>query len=288
MGNKTLITGITGNVGYHVAKHLISAGIQVKAATRNIQKAKEILGNEAKEIEFAQFDFGDESTYNNVLEDVNKVFLVRPPEIADTQKYINPFIDRAKQRGIDHIVFLSIMGADKSPIPPHSKIEKYVITSGISYTFLRSSFFMQNFNNAHLYDIKENNDIFIPAGKAKVSFIDVRDIGEVAANTLMENRHKNNAYTLTGGRALSFADAAEVFSSVLGRKITYSNPSLLKFRRTMIQRGVDKEFANVMTGLYVTTKLGLANKVTMELENILERKPRTIEDYVRDNAELWV
>lgn len=284
MNNKILVTGFTGNVGSFTGKYLKVAGIPFKAAVRDIEKAKKQFGND---IEYVKFDLEDENTFEEALKDVNKIFFMRPPQIVDANKYVKPFLDLAKEKGIEHIAFLSLMGIEKNPIPPHYKIEKIIKNSGIPFTFLRPSFFMQNLDTTHRFDIKENNDLFIPAGKSKSSFIDTRDIGEAAARVLTENGHENKAYTLTGAEALDYWQVAEIFTKCLNRKVTYSNPAPLKFRKVMIDRGTDKKFANVMVGLYMSTKLGVANKVTPELEMLLGRKPTSVEQYVKDYLSCW-
>ena len=71
-------------------------------------------------------------------------------------------------------------------------------------------------------------------------------------------------------------------TKILGRKITYSNPSLFKFRKDMINRGIKKEFATIMMVLYLTTQLGMAKHVTNTAQILLTRKPRTIEDFIND------
>lgn len=284
MDNKILVIGITGNIGSEVAKHLRLAGKPVKAAVRDINKAKKMFG---EDMEYVNFDFEDESTLDEALKDVNKVFLVRPPAVSDAKKYIKPFIEMAKQKNIKQIAFLSLMGIERNPIPPHYKIEKYIKKSGIPYTFLRPSFFMQNLNTTHAKDIKEKNDIFLPAGYAKVSFIDVRDIGEVGAKVLIEEGHENKAYTLTGGEAITYSDVAEIMTKELGRKIIYSNPSSKVFKEAMVKSGIKEEFATVMVFLYMSTKMGMAKKVTPELERLLGRKPTTVEQYVKDYIDTW-
>ncbi|MFZ5354357.1 MAG: SDR family oxidoreductase [Bacillota bacterium] len=282
MGNKILITGITGNVGSDIAYSLQRLNHPFKAGVRDIEKARKLFGND---IEYVRFDFEDADTYEEALKDVNKVFLMRPPALADAKKQIKPFIDKCAQKKIEHMVFLSLMGIEKNPVPPHYKIEKFILESGIPYTFLRPSFFMQNLNTTHCKDIKERNDIYIPCGRAKLSFIDTRDIGEAGAIALTADKHKNKAYTLTGPEALDYYQAAEIFTRVLGRKITYSNPSPLAFRKEMINRGVKKDFANVMVMLYLTTRFGMAKSTTPELEQLLGRKATTLEQYVKDYAE---
>jgi len=283
MEDKILLTGITGNVGSAVVTYLKSQNINFIAGARNIEKSKQ----QDESIEYVYFDFEVADTYETVLQGVKKVFLVRPPQLTDVKGIFIPFIQNCKEAGVEQIVFLSLLGAEKNPFPPHHKIEKAILASGIPYTFIRPSFFMQNLSTTHAKDIKEGNDLFIPSGKAKISFIDTRDIGEIIGRSLSEKGHENKAYSITGSEAITYFQVADTMTRILGRKVTYSNPPLLKFRKDMIARGVKKEFATVMMVLYFTTKLGMANHVTDTAEIILNRKPKTIEEFIKDHVEVW-
>ncbi|WP_235613012.1 SDR family oxidoreductase [Paenibacillus sp. LC231] len=281
---KVLVTGVTGNVGMYVAKHLIRHGIAVKGATSRPEAARSVVD---EVVELVRFDFEDTATFDAALDGVEKVFLIRPPAMSDPNA-MKPFLNRCVSKCISHIVFLSLLGIERNPFPPHYKIEKMIKASGIAYTFMRPSFFMQNLSTTHQTDIREHDDLFIPAGKAKVSFIDTRDIGEASALVLMDSEnHQNRGYTLTGSEAITYQQAADILSDVLDRRITYSNPSSGTFKKTIIARGIPKEFATVMTVLYLTTKLGMANKVTSDLERLLGRKPRTFRQFAQDHMSFW-
>jgi uncharacterized protein YbjT (DUF2867 family) len=283
MKDKILLTGISGNVGSAVVEYLKSKNVDFVAGVRNIEKSKQ----QDDSIEYVHFDFEVAGTYETALKGVKKVFLVRPPQLTDVKGIFIPFIQKCKEAGVVQIVFLSLLGVEKNPFPPHHKIEKAIAASGISYTFIRPSFFMQNLSTTHAEDIKERDDLFIPSGRAKISFIDTRDIGEIIGRTLMEGGHENKAYTLTGSEVITYFQVADIMTRILGREVTYSNPALFKFRKNMINRGIKKEFATVMTVLYLTTKLGMANHVTNTAEILLKRKPISIEDFIKDHAEVW-
>ncbi|MEK6263833.1 MAG: SDR family oxidoreductase, partial [Clostridium sp.] len=274
MDNNIFLTGITGNVGSAVVDYLKSEKIDFIAGVRNIEKSVKL----DKSIEYRQFDFENANNYETALKGVKKVFLVRPPQLTDVKGIFTPFIERCKKAGVKQIVFLSLLGAEKNPFPPHHKIEKAILASGIPYTFIRPSFFMQNLSTTHAEDIKLRDDLFIPSGRAKISFIDTRDIGEIIGRALAEEGHENRTYDITGSEAITYFRVADSMTKILGRKITYSNPGLFKFRKDMINRGIKKEFATVMMVLYLTTKLGMANHVTDTAEVLLKRKLRTIED----------
>jgi nucleoside-diphosphate-sugar epimerase len=134
----------------------------------------------------------------------------------------------------------------------------------------------------------EHDEIFIPAGDAKTAFIDVRDIGAVAAHTLTAEGHDNQAYDLTGKEALTYMQVAELLSEVLGREITYSRPSLLNFAWRMKKRGYPWGFVAVTSALYLATRRGSAEEVTAEVHRLLGRDPITMQQYVEDYAPLWL
>lgn len=71
-----------------------------------------------------------------------------------------------------------MLGIEKNPIVTHAKIEKILKNSGIPYTFLRPSFFMQNLLSQHGDKLRNEKIIEVPAGNRKTNFIDVRDILE--------------------------------------------------------------------------------------------------------------
>ncbi|MCU0509261.1 MAG: NmrA family NAD(P)-binding protein, partial [Anaerolineae bacterium] len=100
------------------------------------------------------------------------------------ERRLHPAIDAAQAAGVKQIVFLSLMGVN--PRVPHYKVEQKILATGLPYTFVRPSFYMQNLDTFYRDDIRLRDELFVPAGGAKTSFIDVRDIGAVAAMALAE------------------------------------------------------------------------------------------------------
>ncbi|MBO0481920.1 SDR family oxidoreductase [Candidatus Enterococcus courvalinii] len=277
-----LIIGGTGNIGYPLIETLAKNDkIKLTVGVHTVSKVQETFQH-FHQLTLVPFDFLDPKTFPKAFEGVNKVFFIRPPQLSKPKEDMAPFLTYAKQQNIEQIVFVSLIGVEKNPVTPHHKIEKMIREAKIPYTFIRPSFFMQNLNTTHQNDIKNNHDLFIPAGHSKTSFIDTRDIGEVAAVCLTNPVYLNQELELTGAKALTYDEIAEVMTTNLDTKITYSKPTLLKFRRVMIQRGIPKDYVNVMVVLYLITQLGNAKKITNTIEQVLNRPPRTIQEYVRD------
>lgn len=278
------ITGATGNSGYELIELLLQQGIELVAGVRNPEKSKLSL---PASIVLRRFDFADPSTFASALQGIDKVYLMRPPALSDVKKYIAPFIDACVQMQVKHVVFLSLLGVEKNTIVPHYKIEKLLLASGLSYTFLRAGFFMQNLSTTHRDEICFENGIWVPAGRGATSFIDVRDIAEVAALALTKPGHENKAYDLTGSQALTYAQIAETLSDVLGRTITYYNPGIFTFFRKMRTKGLPVMQIVVMIALYSITRMGKAGHISNQLEQLLGRKPRTFVEFARDHASTW-
>jgi len=284
MKPEILVIGALGNVGSEVVKSLQKIGVPLRAADLFPEKITDRFG---AGVEAVAFDFAKPETYPTTFSGIKKMFLLRPPQITNIQKMMVPALEAAKAAGVEHIVFLSLIGIEKNTVVPHYKVELWLQTSGLAFTFLRASFFMQNFNTVHRAEIRDQNMIEVPVSTAKSSFLDTRDIGAVAALALTESGHENQAYDLTGSEALDYYQVAELFSEKLGRKITYTNPSLLVFFIRLVRQGTKVIFAVIQTWLYNNTRKGMADTVTGEVKRLLGRDPTTLKQYIEDYKSSW-
>jgi uncharacterized protein YbjT (DUF2867 family) len=286
--SQVLITGATGTVGREVAAALTSStgtSCTIKAAVRDVTKAAPTLPTET---DVVAFDFLEPETFDTALDGIQRCFLVRPPALATPQQDMAPFLDAMVEVGVEHVVFLSLLGVEHNRRTPHYRIEQLIRQREMAYTFLRPGFFMQNLNTFYRDDIRLHDEITIPAGRGKTGFIDVRDIAAVAAKVLTEAGHAGAAYELTGAEALDYFEVAAIMSDVLNRTITYTKPSPRAYRRRMRARGLPEDFIKVMTKLYIPVRLGLAGQTTEEVGRLLGRPPMTMRQYVEDYRSAWV
>lgn len=279
-----LVTGATGNVGGPLAELLYDRGHPMRAA---IKSPASVVRLPRPEMPWGVLDFEDPQTYPAALAGVDSLFLMRPPHISDIDRSIKPLIECAVSSGVRHIVFLSLLGAGENKVVPHAAVEKLLLAGPATYTMLRAGFFMQNLSTTHRRDLVEHDDVFVPAGKGKTAFVDTRDVASVAALALTERGHENKAYPLTGSEALDYSEVAAILGDVLGRPISYSDPSLLRFARRMAGRGEAWAYIAVMAGIYTTTRLGMAAQIYPDLATLLRRAPITFRQFSEDEAAAW-
>ena len=284
MSSPILVIGALGNVGAEVVKHLLGTGNKVRASDMSEEKIKARFGSS---VEAVRFDFTDPTTYEATFLGVEKIFLLRPPHITNIKRDMYPSINAAKRAGVKHVVFLSLIGIENTTYVPHYKVETYLKEINLQTTFLRCSFFMQNLSTTHRKEIKERNEIFVPVGKAKTSFIDARDIGAVAAVALTQDGHVNKNYDLTGSEALDYWQATKILSEVLGREIQYKNPNAVYFLFETMRRGTPFMVALVMTALYTSTRFGMAEPITNEVEKLTGHKAISFKEFANDYKENW-
>ncbi len=273
--NKTLVTAATGNVGTPLVKALQRKGVPFTAATRHEQKAKEKLG---ADLDTVYFDFSARESFPDALRGVDTLFLCGPSATPGAQEMILPLIDEAQKQEVKHIVFIA----------SYPKVMEAIEKTGISYTFIKANFFMQNFEIYQVEDIKNRNQIFMPVGDGKAPFIHTRDIGEVAAEVLERpEAFESKTLYITGPKAMDHFEAAQVFSKVLARTIIFKNPDDEVYREEMKKRGFTKVYIDAMIAVFGKIKKGQVAQTTNTVEEILERKPLTLEDYVKEKRELF-
>ena len=280
-----LVIGALGNVGAEVVKQLQAKGQAIRAANIDPSKVYERFGSG---VEAVRFDFTDPATYEAAFKGVQKMFIMRPPHIANIKRDMLPAMQAAKNSGVKYAVFLSIIGIENAKFVPHYKVETYLRELNFDTTFLRCSFFMQNLSTTHRKEIKERNEIFVPVANARTSFLDVRDIGAVAAVTLTEEGHAGKNYDLTGSETLDYWQVSKILSNTLGREITYRNPIPVRFFIETIRRGAPIGYALIVMGLYTSTRFGMADVVTDEVKNLLGREPITFKQYTMDYKDAWL
>ncbi|MGR9105468.1 MAG: SDR family oxidoreductase [Gammaproteobacteria bacterium] len=286
MTDKILVIGATGNVGAQIVRQLAAQGFPVKAAVYPPELTEY---RAAPNVEAVPFDFYRSETFAAALAGVHRLYLMCKDDDPEPDRVLNPFVDQAKNAGVEHIVLMTGIHVDKAPDSVgYRRVEKYVMASGLAYTILRPTWFMQFFQTPFiLATIRRHGGIFLPADDGRVSFIAASDIAAVAATVLTRNGHEGKEYTLTGGEALSFADVAGILSRAIGHAIRYVNGSLDEVRRVVAEVGGWQGPIEFMDYLFRTVRDGEVEQIYPTVREITGRDPITFARFARDNAAFW-
>ncbi|MCW5952750.1 MAG: NmrA family NAD(P)-binding protein [Propionibacteriaceae bacterium] len=278
------VTGATGTVGSAVVDHLLSRGQQVVAGVPDPADAARLPAT----VQLRAFDFAAPAPAQRaVLAGVDRLFLMRPPAIADVRRYLFPLIDAARQTGIRQVVFLSLQGVQMNRRTPHHAVEAYLRRQEAPYTFLRPNFFMQNLSTTHAPQIRDEGRIFVPAGSSRTAFIDARDIGRVAATVFTTAGHLRRAYTLSGEQSLSYPEVARVMSEVLGRPIDYARPREAEYLAALAAQGAPRDYVAVQKMIYRMVRLNVSAFANRMVRVLTGAPATTFEQFVRDYREVW-
>jgi uncharacterized protein YbjT (DUF2867 family) len=274
-----LVLGATGTVGQETVKALKAKGLKVSAASRQPQRATEVLGIPAR-----AWNWEEPGSFPAALSGIDALFLLIPPGTMKDLSYAPSAIAAAKAAGVKKIVRLSVIGAAKNPSGDSYKIEQMVEASGLKFVHVRPTFFNQNTDEGLLPGIKAGH-ISLPTGEGKTSFIDARDIGAVSAEALGTDRWDGQGLELTGPSALSYGDQARILSAQAGIKVAFHDVSPEAFKAAGLKSGMSEAYADFMVGLYGFVKAGYMAALADGVQTVLGREPISFEQYARDYAE---
>lgn len=278
------VTGATGTVGSALVELLLARGERVVVGVRDDGATSRV----PPDAEARPFRFGDAPVaLEGALRGADRLFLLRPPAIADVEAKLFPVVDAARRVGVRHVVFLSLQGVQVNRRTPHHAVEAYLRASGAPWTFLRPNFFMQNFTSTYAAEIRERDRIFVPAGRALTAFVDARDVARVAAAVFTSPGHVRRAYTLSGEQSLSYRHVARLLSEVLGRPIRYSAPSEDEYLAHLATQGLPRDYLEVQRMIHRVVRLNVSALPNRSVRRLTGTPATTFRRFAEDHAALW-
>jgi uncharacterized protein YbjT (DUF2867 family) len=286
--NVILVTGATGLSGSAVIRACVDARLPMRALVRDPVKV-EALGI-PDTVEVAEGDMLKPATLDGVLDGVERALMISGPDehMLETQC---SFIDAAKRAGVRHIVKFSGMGCwDDAKFRfarMHAEVERYLEGSGVAWTHLRPSTFMQTFL-LEVPTILYEGTVNLPMADAKLSPVDVDDIAQVAVALLRGTGHEGKRYEMTGPEALTMNEIAERISSATGRPVRYIDTDPADYRRILLGGGIPAYFADAMDELFSERRHGSdESSVDLSTHGVFGVTPTTFAEFVARNADVF-
>jgi uncharacterized protein YbjT (DUF2867 family) len=277
-----LVTGASGTVGSSLVELLKAQGVPVRATTSKKENAGSRDGTE-----WAHVDLSNGEGLREAFEGIDCAFVLSPPGYADQYRILAPLVCEARRRKLEKVVLMSAMGANADDNAPLRRAEIELEKSGLGYNIVRPNWFMQNFNTFWLQGIREQGKILLPAGTAKVSFIDARDIAAVAARLLTSDDQRNRDFDITGAEALDHGEVARILSAAAGRTIVYEEIEPQTLKKGLLAAGVPEDYADFLLLILGFLKQGYSARITGHVKALLGREPIRFEQYAQDQKHAW-
>ncbi|MET7747709.1 NAD(P)H-binding protein [Micromonospora sp. NPDC005367] len=270
-----LVVGGTGKTGRGIVRRLRDAGRPVRSAARADGDV--------------HFDLLDPATWAPALDGVTAVYLVAPNPVLTPNglSSIQGFVSAAAAAGVRRMVMLSGIGlrvADDDH--PFKVVEAAVRRSVAEWTFLRPTWFAQNFGEGIWLRSVLDGALHLPCGDGLASFVDAEDISEVAVAALTGDGHNGQIYELTGPRAIGFAEAVDLIGKATGRTIRYVDLTPEAYLQRLLDAGMPPHLAQRNQALRVAVRDGLDGSAALTdgVERVLGRPPTAFEEYVARTA----
>ncbi len=276
MGANILITGATGHIGHRIAEILHDQSDQsLRLMSRQPEKLTHFT-----QAEKVAGDYQDMASLDKAFRDIEVAFVVSgyaPPGIrASLHKNA---ISAAVMAGVKHLVYLSFQGASpvsKFPMSQdHFQTEEFIKQSGLSFTILRDSFYMDLIPEM----FGEHRVIKGPGGQGQVAWVAREDVARTVAQVLRNPLTFPGTYDLTGPEALTLAQTAERVSRIKEKDYRYQQETITQGIRWRNDLGAPAWEVATWIGSYLAIAAGEVAPVSSAVEHITGQKPLTLEAY---------
>jgi len=284
-----LVVGATGLLGFEVCQRLVARGLPVRALVRPTSDPARVDQIRSLGAELVVGDLKDPESLDaacrratTVISTATAVGSHRPDDsIADTDEQGQmALVDAARAAGVGQFVYVSYSGAMEVPSPLHAAkrgVERHLRASGLTYTILRPSAFMEIWFSPMLgFDYARGAARIYGAGDRPVSWISLADVAQFAVDSVGNSAAMNAVIELGGPEALSPLDAVRTFEGVTRRRfeVQHVPETALTEQWQAATDPLQKSFAAIM--------LCLAHGDPIDMGRTLERFPRhltTVRDY---------
>lgn len=258
---KTLVVGATGLVGQEICRQLRDAGRSVRALVRQTSDPVKRAGLEKLGVELIEGDLKDPSSLARACEGVQSVVSTASStlsrqagdsiESVDREGQLS-LVEAARKAGVEHFVFVSFRDNPRIQFPltiAKRAVERALKASGMAYTILQASYFMEVWLTPALgFDAANGKVRLYGDGSRPISWISYRDVAHAAAAAVSEPAARNMVVELGGPQALSPREVVRMFEAAgAGEIATESVPEpALESQMNAATDSLQKSFAGLM------------------------------------------
>jgi uncharacterized protein YbjT (DUF2867 family) len=279
---KVLMVGATGKYASHVVPELKQRGVAVRALVRDKDKVDAARQQGADETVIG--DLQDSESLRAAAKGVEGVFHLNPAFAPDEAALGVAMVEAAKAAGVRKFVFSSVIHPSIAALSNHAAkrlVEEALCESRMQFVILQPTMFMQNFDSGWKA-VMEKDRFALPYSKhAKASYVDYRDVAEVAALAMTSDRLDYGTFELCDAGMVDRVELAAMMSKVLDRPIEAGEPTFDEWAQTAhIPEGAMREGMKKMYSHY--DRYGFPGGNALVLQAILGREPRRLQQYFHE------
>jgi len=215
-----LVTGAAGKTGQAVIKGLVARRQPVRALVRRDEQTQIVKSLGAEEAIVG--DMRDATTFRRAAQGAHAIYHICPNVSPEEIQIGKTAIAAAREAGVERFVFHSVMHPQTEAMTHHwnkLRVEEALFESGLAYTILQPSSYMQNVLGGWK-GIIERGVYTVPyTVEARMSMVDLDDVAQAAAVVLTEPGHLGATYELAGPEVLTQTQVAEILSKHLKRPV---------------------------------------------------------------------
>ncbi len=267
------ITGVTGKLGGTVATGLQDLAPQLRLLVRDAGRAPRLEGD------VAVMEYGDAEASRKALTGVDVLFMVSAGENPDRVHQHQIFVEAAATAGVGHIVYTSFLAAAPDATftlaRDHWYTEQHIRESGMAWTFLRDSFYLDFFPGI----VDEHGVMRGPAGNGRVGAVARQDVARSAVTVLRDpSPHAERTYDMTGPEALSLTDMARIIGEAQGREVTYREETVEEAYASRAHYGAPAWEVDAWVSTYTAIASGELDVVSDNVRALTGRSPMSMAD----------
>lgn len=274
---RVLVVGAGGPAAGLVVPELAKRGVYVRGLVNDPSKRDTVKNAGAAEVVVG--DLADRSDVEAALRGMSAVFYTAPAFIENEAAIGIEFVEAAKRAGVNRIVFSSVIHPILSALENHgakAPVEEAILASGIGYTLLHPALFYQNFSHSWQGIVDDGSYGEPWAIESRFSRVDYRDVAEIAAIALTEDRLLHGTFELCAPGEFDRNEVAALMSEVAGRPV-----KAVRAGFPAGPTGQPKKWMARMFDYYDQHSI-LGNALT--LRAIIGREPRTLRAYFEELA----
>jgi NAD(P)H dehydrogenase (quinone) len=277
-----LVTGATGQLGTAVVRQLLArtGASRIAVLARDPAKA---AGLERRGVSVRAGEYGDTGSLARAMKGVDRVLLIASSEFRQRAQQHQNVIDAARAANVELLGFTSrsLRNADSSRntmLRDYFETEARLRESGVPAVIFRNALYLDTLPVFLGGPAVFTTGIRLPTGQGQVAFALRREMGEAAANAILDHPGGDRTYVLAAPRAYTFGDAARALSEISGSIVTYASVSDDEFVAHAVRSGVPEAMARHLTESFADVRDNQLGETSTDLRALLGRDPVPLRD----------